>query len=291
METQLNSALLPLQAGSTFRYSRFLQILFPIGAVFFLSIAVLALQARPENGGGLAWPAIMFLGFGLLNCFLFWAVLATVATDSEGVVATRLGAQRKLFWRDIRRIEHRPTSGSLVISTGTSKLRIHRQLKGFLAFWDILLAKAPAGAVEPAFSLPFQVPASWNMRIVFGGMALFFLSVASYSALSGRDQRTALLMAAFGVGNFVLLAWHAILRVEFESAAIHLVYAARRITIPAIELDGVSLFQRDLDIVLLLHLAGKSRPIEMSDNQFTIAPERVYASVTAAYGLSENSDV
>ena len=274
--------------ATVFRYARTYQIIFLGGLAFFLGSTVLALRASPDHGGGLAWPAVLLFCFGLLNAALLWAMLPTFSADSLGITQERLGIRHRLSWRDIQRVEHRPTSASLVLCSGVAKIRIHRQIRGFLDLFAIIKRSVPPGAVDPPFALPFTVPASWNVRLVFGAMSGFFLILGSYTLFAKNEWKSTVLLLGLGAANLALLGWQAFLRFEFDSTGLRIVYPLRTVNYSGTDLDGAALVQRDLDIVVALQFRGKL--VELSDNQIVIAPERVYDSLVQAYRLQEDTE-
>lgn len=277
-----------ITVATVFRYPKTYQIIFLVGLAFFLGCTVLAFGASPDHGGGLAWPAVLLFCFGVLNGSILWAMLPTFSADSLGITQERLGIKHRLSWRDIQRVEYRPVSASLLLSTGVTKIRIHRQIRGFLDLFAIIKRSVPPGAVDPPFALPFTVPASWNLRIVFGAMSGFFLILGSYTLFAKNEWKSTVLLLGLGAANLALLGWQAFLRFEFDSTGLHIVYPFRTVNYNGADLDGAALVQRDLDIVVALHFRGKL--VELSDNQIVIAPERVYDSLVQAYHLQEDAE-
>jgi hypothetical protein len=274
----------------TFRYAITYQVIFLVSTVLFLGAAILALRADPEHGGGIAWPAVCFLFFAVLGGLFLWATLPTVKTDPEGITRDRLGLRQRLVWRDVKRVEHRPVSNSMLLCTGSDRLRIQRQIRGFIDLVRIVKGAVPAKALDPPFTMPFQVPASWNLRIVFGGMSGSFLLLGMYDLVVKTEWKSAALFLGLSAVAAALLSWHAFLRFEFDTSGLRVVYPARTVKYAADDLDGVDLVQRDLDIVLALHFGSKT--VELSDNQIVLAPERVYESLIGASDAhTEDADI
>ncbi len=275
-----------LSAQKLFRHSMAFRILALVSLLFFFACAVLAFNATPENGGGLAWPAVGLFLFGMLSSLYLWSLLSTIRIDAEGITRYRLGMTDYLPWRDIERVIHRPVISSMILCAGTRRLRIHRQIRGFINLYDAVRASVPTGALEPPFTIPFQFNALWNLRLVFGGMSIFFLSFTMYGLISKSEWESIALMIAFFVISIAMLMWQAVLHYDFDLSGLQLTYMCRKIIYSAADLESIILVQRDLDIVLALQFGNKT--VELSDNQIAAAPERVYESLIKAYQLQES---
>ncbi len=231
----------------------------------------------------------MLFSFGVLSSVLTLVTLSRFETDAQGITRSLLGKKRRLNWREIEGVEHRPPSNSLCLRSQSGNLRILRQIQGFVELLEIVQSSVPTSAIETPLSVPFIVPASWTVRAAFAGLTSFVFLFAFYVWRVGTDWPTAALLFGLGALNGVLLGWYASLRFEFDNAEFRIVYPLRSTRYRIADLSGVALVQTDLDIAVALKFGGKT--VELSDNQITIAPERVYESLVAAYGLSESTNV
>ncbi len=141
-----------------FRYAWPCRGVFLICSISCFTAAILALNSAPKNGGGFAWPAIVLALFGFFFSALLWAILPSFRTDFEGITRRRLGRRHRLMWRDIQRVEHRAASSSLILCTNASRMRIHRQIRGFIELFDIVKNSVTNGAMEPPLTVPSACP-------------------------------------------------------------------------------------------------------------------------------------
>jgi hypothetical protein len=267
-----------------FRYPVKLRIISAFGTTFFFTITVLALRAKPENGGGFAWPMVMFLAFGVLNALLLWTVFSSIKTDSHGIVQVKLGRKQWMNWMDVQRVEHRSMSNSLVLHSKSGHMRIYRQLRGFIDLFQIVEGSVATGALPPPLIMPFRVFASWTLRVVLGGLTCCILAGGTYAAITGQYSSAAMLVG-LGVANIVVFARSIYLRFEFDESSIRVIYLLRTVHYSVADLDHITLMQRDLDIAVILFFGSKT--LEISDNQVLAAPERVYESLVRHYRLTE----
>ena len=268
-----------------FRYPVKLRIISAFGMTFFFTCTVLAFRAKPENGGGFAWPMVMFLAFGVLNALFLWRVLSSIKTDSHGIVQVKLGRKQWMNWIDVQRVEHRSLSNSLVLHSKSGQIRIHRQLRRLIDLFQIVEGSVATEALPPSLIIPFRVFASWTLRVVWGGLTCFILAGGTYAAITGQYSSAAMLVS-LGLANIVLIARGVYLRFEFDESSIRVIYPLRTVHYPVADLEHITLIQRDLDIVVILFFGSKT--LEISDNQVLVAPERVYESLVRHYRLTDS---
>jgi hypothetical protein len=213
-----------------------------------------------------------------------WTLLVKVRTDAEGITLSRFGRKRRVLWRDVKAVEHRRRSASLLIRTQSECLRVHRQLQRYLEFYNVLKAAVPAEAIEPPLAVPFTIAVSWTLHILLGGGFALFGFWGGYGMLLGGGALAALPLLLAAVCLYLWI-WHAPLRFEFDRDGLRAVYLGRSVRYGAAELESAELVQRHTKAVLRL-LFGRKR-VELSDSQVRIAPERIHASVLAAYALQK----
>jgi hypothetical protein len=220
----------------------------------------------------------------VLSVCLLWTLLPRIETDAEGVTLARLGRRRRVRWNEVRAVEHRPASASLLIRGPSQVLRVHRQLRGFIEFYNTLKAAVPSEALEPPLKLPFTVAASATLRLVLGCWFVFF-GCLGYVALRNGARGAALIL--FGLAAVCVYAWlrHAAARYEFDRDGVTAVYVLGKVSYRAADLRGIELVQRSAEIVLRLKFKGKT--VSLSDNRVRIAPERIYESVVGAYPVQK----
>jgi len=270
--------------GRVFRYPLGYRILSLVGSVFLGTCTVLALGPGPGIAAILRWPVVVFGLCAALNAWLLWALLPRIETDAEGIALTRLGHKRRLRWRDVRAIEHRPGSASLVIRGPSAVLRVHRQLRRYLEFYKILTAAVPGEALEQPLRIPFTVAASPTLRLVLAGTLV--LSGWLGLALLGSGSRPAALVM-FGLAALSLYVglYRAPVRFEFDRDGLKTVYLLREARRRAAELQAIELVQRRAVTVLRLKFRGKT--VSLSDSQVRVPPERIYESLLGAYPVQK----
>jgi hypothetical protein len=222
--------------------------------------------------------------FAIVNACLVWALLVKVRTDAEGMTLSRFGRKRRVLWRDVIAVEHRRRSASLLIRTQSESLRVHRQLQRYLEFYNLLKAAVPAEAIEPPMPIPFTIPASWTLHILLGGGFAVLGFLGGYGMLLGGGVLAALPLLLAALSLYAWL-WHAAVRFEFDRDGLRTVYLTRSVRYRAAELASAELVQRRAEAVLRLQFGRKN--VDLSDSQVRIAPERIHASVLAAYALQK----
>jgi hypothetical protein len=267
-----------------FRYPLGYRIVSVLGSLFLGACTVLALAPGAGVEGLPRWPAVVYGLSTVLSVCLLWTLLARIETDAEGVTLARLGLKRRMRWSDVRAVEHRPGSASLVIHGPSKVLRVHRQLRGFIEFYNTLKAAVPSEALEPPLQLPFTVAASSALRLALGCWLVLF-GCFGYVALRSGARRAALIL--FGLAVLCLYAWlrHAPARYEFDRDGVVAVCALRKVSYRAADLRGIELVQQSAGTVLRLKFRGKT--VSLSDSRVRIAPERIYESVVGAYPVQK----
>lgn len=263
-----------------FRYPLAYRIASSVGTLFLGTCTVLAAAARHRMGGGLLWPVVLFGVFTALNAWFLWTLLPRVETDAEGLTLARLGLKRRLQWRDVRAVEHRPASASLIIRGPSGTLRIHRQLGRFLEFYNLLKTAAPSEALERPLQLPFTVAASRALLVYLGILFLLFAYLGGTGLLRGglRFPPIMLFLAAL----FLLAGLRYVpLRFHFHRDGLQVVYLARKASYRAEDLRGIELIQRPA--VTLLRMKFRHGTVDLKDSQILIAPERLYQSLIESY--------
>jgi hypothetical protein len=270
--------------GRVFRYPLRYRILSVLGSLFLGACTVLALAPGFGVEGVLRWPVVVYGLSTVLSVCLLWTLLARIETDGEGVTLARPGLKRRMRWSDVRAVEHRPVSASLAIRGPSQVLRVHRQLRGFIEFYNTLKAAVSREALEPPLRLPFTVAASSTLWLVLGCWFVFF-GYLGYVALRSGARRAALIL--FGLAVLYLYAWlrYVAARYEFDRDGVIAVYALRKVSYQAADLRGIELVQQGAEVVLRLKFSGKT--VSLSDSRVRIAPERIYESVVGAYPVRE----
>jgi hypothetical protein len=272
--------------GSVFRYPLAYRIAFSLGSLFLGTSAVLAAGAGHGMGGAPRWPVVLFGVCAALNAWFLWTLLPRIETDAEGMTLAQLGLKRRLRWRDVRAVEHRPGSASLIIRGPSGTLRVHRQLGRFLVFYNLLKAAAPSEALERPLPLPFTVAASRTLFFFYGGGFLLFAFLGGAGLLRGGGARSPLIM--LGLAALCLLAGlrYVPLRFHFDRDGLQVVYLARKASYRAEDLLGIELIQRSA--VILLRMKFRRGTVDLKDSQILIAPERLYQSLIESYPVAKN---
>ena len=263
-----------------FRYPLGYRIVSGLGSLFLGACTVLAFGTGSGIEGLPRWPVLLYGLATALSAGLLWTLLPRIETDDEGVAVARLGLRRRVRWSDVRAVEHRPSSASLLIRGPSVELRVHRQLREFIEFYNILKAAVPHEALEPPLKLPFTVAASLTLRFVLGFWFALFVGLG-YVALRGGATRTALI--PLGLALFCVYAWlrQAVVRYEFERDGVAAVYVLGKDSYRAADLRAIQLVQRGAEIVLQMRFKGKT--VKLSDNRVRTAPERIYDCAMGAY--------
>lgn len=263
-----------------FRYPLGYRILAGLGSLFLGACTVLALGQGAGVDGFPRWPVFVYGLSTLLSAFVLWTLLPRIETDGEGLTLARLGFRRQVRWSDVCAAEHRPISASLVVRGPSKALRVHRQLRGFIEFYNILKAAVPRQALEPTLQLPFTVAATSTLRLVLGCWFVLF-GFLGYTALRSEADQGALIL--FGLALFCVYAWlrQTVARYEFDRDGVTAIYALRKVSYRATDLRGIELVQRGAEIVLRLKFKGQT--VSLADSRVRIAPERIYESVVKAY--------
>ena len=267
-----------------FRYPLGYRIAFSIGAFLLGAYALVAATSLFRGRYVLAGPVAVIGLFAIVNAWLVWTLLVKVRTDAEGMTLSRLGRKRRILWRDVKAVEHRRRSASLLIRAQPECLRVHRQLQKYLEFYSVLKAAVPAEAIEPPMPIPFTIAASRTPHILSGGGFALFGFLGGYGMLRGGGGFAALLLL-FAALSLYLWLWHAPLRFEFDRDGLRAVYLVRSVQYRAAEFESAELVQRRTEAVLRMHF-GRKR-VDLSDSQVRIAPERIHESVLAAYALQK----
>ncbi|MGO9095463.1 MAG: hypothetical protein ACLQGV_09590 [Bryobacteraceae bacterium] len=267
---------------SVFRYPLLYRIAACVGTLFLGASTMLAARAAHGMGGSVRWSVVLFGLFAALNAWFLWTMLPRIETDAEGMTLQRLGFKRRLRWRDVRAVEHRPASSSLIVRGSSETLRVHRQLQQFLVFYNRLAAAAPPEAMERPLQLPFTVAGSRTLLFSFGGVFLFFAFLGGNGLLRGGSRLPLILL---GLAALCLLAAlrYVPLRFHFDRDGLQVVYLARTAKYRAEDLLGIELIQRSA--VILLRMKFRRATVDLKDSQILIAPERLYLSLIECYPL------
>jgi hypothetical protein len=233
-------------------------------------------------GGAVRWPVVLFGVCAALNAWFLWTMLPRIETDAEGMTLRRLGIKRRLRWRDVRAVEHRPASASLIVRGPSGALRVHRQLQQFLAFYNRLKAAVPSEALERPLQLPFTVAGSRTLLFSFGGVFLFFAFLGG-SGLSRGGSRLPLILLGLAALCLLALLRYVPLRFHFDRDGLQVAYLARKAKYRAEDLLGIELIQRSA--VILLRMKFRRGTVDLKDSQILIAPERLYQSLIECYPL------
>jgi hypothetical protein len=231
-------------------------------------------------GGGLQAPILVFGVFAALNACMLWTLLPRIETDAEGMTLARFGLKRRLRWRDVRAVEHRPGSASLIVRGPSGALRVHRQLRRFLVFYNLLKAAVPSEALERPLQLPFTVAGSRTLLYSYGGAFLFFAFLGGTGLLRG-GSRLPLIVLGLAALCLLTLLRYVPLRFHFDQGGLQVVYLARKASYRAEDLLGIELIQRSA--VILLRMKFRRGTVDLRDSQVLIAPERLYQSLIESY--------
>jgi hypothetical protein len=235
-------------------------------------------------GGGLQWPFVFLGVFAALNAWFLWIMLPRIETDAEGMTIERLGLKRRLPWCDVRAVEHRPASSSLIVRGPSQTLRVHRQLGGFLEFYNLLAAAAPSEVLARPLQLPFTVAASRTLFFLYGGMFLLLAFMGGKGLWRGGGRSSLIVLGAAALFLLMVLRYLP-LRFHFDPDGLQVVYLARKASYRAKDLLGIELIQRSA--VILLRLKFRRGTVDLRDSQILIAPERLYQSLIESYPVAK----
>jgi membrane protein implicated in regulation of membrane protease activity len=269
---------------SVFHYPLVYRIAAGVGTLFLGTSTVLAAGVGHGMGGGVRWPAVFFGACAALNAWFLWTLLPRIETDAEGMTLQRLGLKRRLRWRDVRAVEHRPASSSLIVRGPSGALRIHRQLQQFLVFYNRLKAAVPSEALGRPLQLPFTVAGSRTLLFSFGGAFLFFAFLGG-AGLFWEGLRLPLMLLGLAALCLLAVLRYVPRRFHFDRDGLQVVYLARKAKYRAEDLIGIELIQRSA--VILLRMKFRRGTVDLKDSQILIAPERLYESLIEAYPVAK----